>query len=652
MNGGELVAAVLHAQGVEFLYTLVGGHISPILVAAKAAGIRIVDTRHEATAVFAADATARLTGRPGVAAVTAGPGVTNTLTAVKNAQMAQSPVVLIGGAAPTALQGRGALQDIDQLSLFTSVVKWSRAVRRVRDLVPTLEEAFRQAQSGVPGPVFVECPVDLLYDEAMVRQLYGAARAGKTLGQRVTNAYLRWHVDRLFAGAAGQQAGPASAATPSAPNAAQVRQAAERLRRAQRPVLIVGSQATLDAPRVAEVAGALARIGAPVYLSGMARGLLGRDHPLQLRHKRREALKEADFVLLAGVPCDFRLDYGRTIRGSAFYLSVNRSRKDLTKNRKPDLGVLGDPGLFLRALADELARSETGQSSEELARSETGQSPERSTPALAGLRPSQDSTAASALAGPRPSQDSTAAPALAGLRPSQDSTATPALAGLRPSQDSPWPQWLAQLRQRDDARNAEIAGQAAQPAGHVNPLHLLRELDQQIGPQAILVADGGDFVGSAAYTVQPPGPLTWLDPGPFGTLGVGAGFALGAKLCRPDAEVWIIYGDGSAGYSLAEFDTFVRHGLPVIALVGNDAGWSQIAREQVEIFGDDVATGLTHADYHRVAEGFGGAGFRLDDPELAGELLQQARQAAAAGRPALVNAILGRSDFRKGSISM
>ena len=584
MNGGELVAAVLQAQGVEFLYTLVGGHISPILVAAKAAGIRVVDTRHEATAVFAADATARLTGRPGVAAVTAGPGVTNTLTAVKNAQMAQSPVVLIGGAAPTALQDRGALQDIDQLSLFTTVVKWSKAVRRVKDLVPALEEAFRQAQSGAPGPVFVECPVDLLYDEAMVRQLYGAARSGKTLGQRAVNVYLRWHVDRLFAGAERQQAGPAIVVAPSAPSPGQVRQAAERLRRAQRPVLIVGSQATLDAPRVAGVAAALARIGAPVYLSGMARGLLGRDHPLQLRHKRREALREADFVLLAGVPCDFRLDYGNHIRSSAFYLSVNRSRKDLNKNRRPDLGILADPGLFLRALADELARS---------------------------------------------------APLSSGRGAGGEGR-----------------NWLETLRQRDDARNAEIAAQAAQPAGHVNPLHLLRELDQEIGPHAILVADGGDFVGSAAYTVQPPGPLTWLDPGPFGTLGVGAGFALGAKLCRPEAEVWILYGDGSAGYSLVEFDTFVRHGLPVIAVVGNDAGWSQIAREQVELFGDDVATVLTHADYHRVAESFGGAGFRLDDPELADELLQQARQAAAAGRPALVNAILGRSDFRKGSISL
>jgi len=584
MNGGELVAAVLRAQGVEFLYTLVGGHISPILVAAKAAGIRVVDTRHEATAVFAADATARLTGRPGVAAVTAGPGVTNTLTAVKNAQMAQSPVVLIGGAAPTALQGRGALQDIDQLSLFTTVVKWSKAVRRVKDLVPALEEAFRQAQSGAPGPVFVECPVDLLYDEAMVRQLYGAARSGKTLGQRAVNVYLRWHVDRLFAGAERQQAGPAIAVAPTAPSAAQVRQAAERLRRAQRPVLIVGSQATLDAPHVAGVAAAVARLGIPVYLSGMARGLLGRDHPLQLRHKRREALKAADFVLLAGVPCDFRLDYGNHIRSSAFYLSVNRSRKDLNKNRKPDLGILADPGLFLHALADELARS---------------------------------------------------APLSSGRGAGGEGR-----------------NWLETLRQRDDARNAEIAAQAAQPAGHVNPLHLLRELDQEIGPHAILVADGGDFVGSAAYTVQPPGPLTWLDPGPFGTLGVGAGFALGAKLCRPEAEVWILYGDGSTGYSLVEFDTFVRHGLPVIAVVGNDAGWSQIAREQVELFGDDVATVLTHADYHRVAESFGGAGFRLDDPELADELLQQARQAAAAGRPALVNAILGRSDFRKGSISL
>ena len=170
MHGGDTVADVLKAQGVAFVFTLTGGHIAPILVAAKARGLRVVDVRHEANAVFAADAVARLTGTPGVAVVTAGPGVTNTITAVKNAQMAQSPVVLLGGAAATALQGRGALQDIDQLSLFQSVVKWSTSVRKVRDLAPAVEEAFQRSQEETPGPVFVEMPVDLLYDEATVRQ--------------------------------------------------------------------------------------------------------------------------------------------------------------------------------------------------------------------------------------------------------------------------------------------------------------------------------------------------------------------------------------------------------------------------------------------------------------------------------------------------
>src|SRR4051794_37366335 len=199
MHGGDLIASVLHAQGTRFLFTLCGGHISPILVGCQQRGIRVIDTRHEATAVFAADAVARLTGRPGVAAVTAGPGLTNTIAAVKNAQIAQSPVVLLGGAAATALKGRGALQDIDQLALITPHVKWARAARRVAELVPLLEQAFRVAQSGVPGPVFVECPIDLLYDEPLVRQWYGAAGTpadGRGLVDRATKLYLRRHVRR------------------------------------------------------------------------------------------------------------------------------------------------------------------------------------------------------------------------------------------------------------------------------------------------------------------------------------------------------------------------------------------------------------------------------------------------------------------------
>jgi acetolactate synthase-like protein len=574
MHGGERIAEVLEAQGVPFLFTLCGGHISPILVACKRRGIRVIDTRHEVTAVFAADAVARLTGRPGVAAVTAGPGVTNTITAVKNAQMAQSPVVLLGGAAPTALQGRGALQDIDQLSLLKPIVKWSRSVRRVRDLAPAVEEAFRRAQEGVPGPVFVECPADLLYDEPLVREWYGASRSGRGLAARAVKMYLRWHVHRLFAGADGApQASRVVVASPE-PGRGRLKRVAARLRRAERPVLVVGSQAVLDAPHADRVAAALERLGVPVYLSGMARGLLGKRHPLQMRHQRRQALREADLVMLAGVPADFRLDYGNHIPRRAVYVSLNRSEEDLKKNRKPDIGVPGDAGLALQRLAALLSAEER------------------------------------------------------------------------------WLPWRATLRQRDAAREAEIQRQAAEPVPPLNPLHLCRELERALGPDAVLVGDGGDFVATASYILEPPGPLTWLDPGAFGTLGVGAGFALAARLCRPDAEVWLLYGDGAAGFSLAEFDTFVRHGLPVIALVGNDAGWTQIAREQVEILGDDVGTVLARSDYHRVAEGWGGRGFLLDCAETIPEVLEKARAAAADGSPVLINALLGRTAFRKGSISM
>src|SRR5512133_2268831 len=200
-HGGDRVADVLRAHGVRTLFTLCGGHISPILAATKARGIRIVDVRDEATAVFAADATARLSGLPGVAAVTAGPGIANTITALKNAQLAQSPVILLGGAAPTALQGRGALQDIDQRALVEPHVKLFRKVTTVRALAPAVEEAFSVARSGVPGPVFVECPVDLLYDEAAIRQWYAdAAGQGTSVADRMLRLYLQRHVRSMFAG--------------------------------------------------------------------------------------------------------------------------------------------------------------------------------------------------------------------------------------------------------------------------------------------------------------------------------------------------------------------------------------------------------------------------------------------------------------------
>jgi acetolactate synthase-1/2/3 large subunit len=576
MHGGHRVAEALAAHGVRCVFTLCGGHISPILVAARERGIRIVDVRDEATAVFAADATARLAGVPGVAAVTAGPGLTNAITALKNAQLAQSPLVLIGGAAPTALQGRGALQDIAQEPLVAPHVKAVRRVRRVRDLEDAVTEAFAIAREGVPGPVFVECPVDLLYDAGSIRQWYAeAAGRGTAVADRALRWWLARHADRMLAGAdVPARVAPRAVQAPQA-TASSLKAAWVALSGAQRPLAVVGSQALVDAPQAAEVADALGRLGVPVYLSGMARGLLGTAHPLQMRHRRREALREADCVLLAGVPCDFRLDYGRHVRRSATLLAANRSRRDATLNRRPAVAMIGDAGTSLRALADLAAGAP-------LAR----------------------------------------------------------------------PDWLASLRARDDARDAEIAGAAPGAGPAVDPLRLLRAIDAAASPQAVFVADGGDFVGTASYVLRPRAPLGWLDPGVFGTLGVGAGFALGAALARPDAEVWLLYGDGACGFSLGEFDTFVRHGVAVIAVVGNDAGWTQIAREQVKLLGDDVGTVLARTDYDAVAASYGAVGMRIERDADVGPVLARAREAARAGRPVLVNARLERSDFREGSISM
>lgn len=574
MHGGDHIAEVLKAQEVRFIFTLCGGHISPILVGCKQRGIRVIDVRHEATAVFAADAVSRLTGTPGVAAVTAGPGATNTITAVKNAQMAQSALVLLGGATATALKGRGALQDIDQMALFKPHVKWARSAKRVRELVPLLEEAFRVAQSGVPGPVFLECPVDLLYDEALVREWYGLKTGGKSVADKLIKLYLKRHANDLFKGAESSILSVSAKPDVPRPAAGLVRKVADKLVRAERPLLLVGSQALIQAGQVEKLAKAVQRLGIPVYLSGMARGLLGKGHALQMRHKRRQALKEADLVILAGVPCDFRLDYGRHIRRKSFLIAANRSKAEMRKNRRPNLAIHSDAAAFLIELA---------KASE---------------------------------------------------------------------QDHKRPEWQQTLRSRDESRVEEIRKQAGEATKLINPMHLCSRLEQRLPQESILVADGGDFVATASYIVSPRAPLCWLDPGVFGTLGVGAGFALGAKLCRPENEVWILYGDGSVGYSLMEFDTFVRHGIAIIGVVGNDAGWTQIAREQVEVLKDDVATVLDHSNYHLAAEALGACGLLVREDSDVDSALAQARALAQEGSPVLINALLGKTDFRKGSISM
>ena len=574
-HGGRLAAEAVAAHGVKFLFTLCGGHISPLLLGAKAAGIRVVDVRHEATAVYAADAVARLTGVPGVACVTAGPGLTNTITAVKNAQLAQSPVVVIGGASATLLQGRGSLQDIDQVALMRPHVKWLKALKRVCELVPAIERAFAEARSGVPGPVFLEAPLDLLYPETLVRQFHETGR-GSSSGwhSRMTRWYVERHLARVFAGATDRKPACPRRVSTAEPGAGAIERVASMLEKSSKPLLLLGSGSMQSPALVRELREAIGGLGVPAYLSGMARGLLGRSHDLHVRHVRSKALREADLVVASGTPFDFRLNYGRGIPSRTPVVAINRSSHDLKKNRRPELGIRADPARTLIALSER----------------------------------------------------------------------------TRPRDE--WRHWQSVLRARDEARETEIAEQATAATDGVNPLALCRAIDAAASEDAVFVGDGGDFVATASYILRPRAPLSWLDPGVFGTLGPGAGFALGAKLCRPESEVWLLYGDGAAAFSLAEFDTFARHAVPVIGVVGNDAGWTQITRGQVELFGDDLATVLARTDYDEVAKGYGAAGVRLAEGGDTDAALTKAKSTAAAGRPVLVNAWIGATDFRKGSLSV
>ncbi|XP_061637301.1 2-hydroxyacyl-CoA lyase 2 isoform X1 [Phyllopteryx taeniolatus] len=580
-HGGESVAEVLRAHGIKYVFTLVGGHISPILVACEKVGIRIVDTRHEATAVFAADAVARLSGTVGVAAVTAGPGLTNTVTAVKNAQMAESPLLLMGGAAGTLLQGRGALQDIDQMSLFKPLCKFCASIRTVREIVPVLRKALAVAQSGTPGPVFIEFPIDTLYPFHLVSREFAVKNPPKGLMGKIVSWYLNNHLMNIFAGAwERRDISPLPIHIPQATDN-QVQKCIELVSRANKPIILLGSQATLPPTPVDEIRSALEELGIPCFLGGMSRGMLGKDSPIHIRQNRRDALKEADVVVLGGTVCDFRLSYGKVLNRRSKIIAVNRDRTQLLKNSdmfwKPTVAIQGDAGTFLVRLSK-------------------------------GLK------------------------------------------GHRCPEE--WPQSLKAGDVTKENINRAKANEKTEH--HLNPLKVLHMLDEQMSEDSIIVADGGDFVGSAAYILRPRGPLRWLDPGAFGTLGVGGGFALGAKLCRPESEVWIVYGDGSLGYTVAEFDTFTRQKTPVIAVVGNDACWSQISREQVPILGSNVACGLAFTDYHTVADGYGGKGYliRREDEEQLGNIISEARKQSQMGKATLLNVLIGKTNFREGSISV
>ncbi len=547
LHGGRIVARALKAEGVTHVFTLCGGHVMPIYDGCLDVGIRVVDTRHEQTAAHAADGWARVTGQPGVAVVTAGPGLTDAVTGVASAWRANIPMLVFGGQGPRALADKGSLQDMNHVDLMRPITKWSHAVPEARRMAEYVSMAFRVATTGVPGPVFLEMPVDFLFDSI------DESRVEFPTGYRTA------------AGIAG--------------DAAYVERAYELLRAAERPVALVGSQLFWSKRREA-YRPFVEQFGMPIYVNGQGRGSLPPDHSFYFHRTRKDALSAADVILIFGTPLDFRLGYGRPshLNPEAKLIQVDLDGAEIGRNRHVDVGIVGDTGMVMAQL--------------------------------------------SALA---------------------DASARGGNAAVR--------QWVQHLRTKENERLERMRPELESDASPINPLRLCKEIDAVLDDDTIVVGDGGDFVATAASVLRIARIGQWLDPGPLGTLGVGPGYAMAAKLARPGSTVIIVYGDGAFGLNGLEYEALVRQKINVVGVIGNDAAWMQIRRGQVEMYGEEraVATKLEFTRYDRVVEALGGHGEYVESPR---EIRPALERALSAGKPALVNVRLGVSEFRKGAISI
>lgn len=545
MHGGRIVAEALKREGVTHLFTLCGGHIQSIYDGCLDTGIRVIDVRHEQTAGHAADGYARVTGRPGVAAVTAGPGVTDVVTALANAQRAGVPMVCLGGAGPALLADRGSLQDMNHLDLVKPITKAAWRVIHTDRLAEYVSMAFRVALAGVPGPTYLELPLDVLMNFAAIEE-WPDPQTSRTEAQ-------------------------------AAPDPAYLSRAVALLEKAERPVAIIGSQLRWS-PRRGALAELLARFAMPTFLNGMARGALPPEHPCLFTRSRRAALERADVVLMCGTPFDFRVDYGRapTWSPDIKVIKVDRDAATIGHNRGVAVGLTADTGLALEALAAALPQREGGE-------------------------------------------------------------------------------WLAEIRADEERRRDKMRREMAMDSDPPNPLRVCNELNRFLQDDSIVVGDGGDFVATAAYVLNIRAPGLWMDPGPLGTLGVGPGYAMAAKLARPDARVVAVYGDGAFGLHTMELEAMVRQKIPVVCVIGNDAAWTQIRRGQIEIYGEEraVATSLAYTRYDKVAEALGCFGAYVETTRELGPAFEAAFAASEReGVPAVVNVKIAASEFRKGAISV
>ncbi len=531
-HAGELAVAVARAHGVETMFTLSGAHVFPMYDGAVKADppMRLLDVRHEQTAAFAAEATGKLTRVPGLAVLTAGPGVTNGVSAIAQAQFAGSPMVVVGGRAPANRWGSGSLQELDHVPIVAPVSKHARTLHTAGDVLDGFDQAFTAARSAHRGPAFVDVPMD---------EFFNSASGPAPTGPRTD---------------------------PREPDPDAIAAVARLLGEASRPVLILGTDVWADGAEEAALR-LVEALGLPTITNGMGRGLVPGGHPLLVTKARGQALGTSDLVVVVGTPLDFRLGYG----------VFGGKEEGSTPARVVHLA--DSPGQISGHA--ELAGSASGDL----------------TTVLDALLAAVDRL------------------------------------GKRPD----WDVWVADLQLSVKAaaeRDATLLGAEADP---IHPARIYGELVPRLADDAVVIGDGGDFVSFAGKFVEPRRPGGWLDPGPYGCLGAGLGAAIAARLARPSAQVTLLLGDGAAGFSLMDVDTLVRHDLPVVMVMGNNAAWGLEKGPMQMLYGYDVVADLSPTtSYDGVVRALGGAGETVDDPRQIGPALDRAY---AAGVPYLVNVV-------------
>ncbi|MGI8773950.1 MAG: acetolactate synthase [Actinomycetota bacterium] len=520
-HGGRAVSRALHALGVENLFTLTGGHIFPIFDGCTQDGIRLIDMRHEQNAVFAAEGWARLTRTLGVAAVTAGPGVTNAMSPMAQARFNGAPVLTLAGRAPMFRWGQGSLQELDHPPFVDPIARAS-TVGGTDEVAAAIVTAAHEALTAPRGPRFLDFPLDVLFN----------------------NGDLDVVVPEL----------PAA----RGPSAEAVEVLAEALAGAERPVLIAGSNVWLDRGEVA-LRSLAEKGGIPVFMNGQGRGCLPADHPLAFSRARSLAIKEADVVIVAGAPMDFRLGFGQNFAAGAKIFHLD-SHPDLIAQHVQLTGQIGASlETTFASLADAL---------EEIPSSKA---------------------------------------------------------------------WVDALGEIESKKLEGVQAELNSDAGPIHPMRIYGELVPLLQRDAIVIGDGGDFVSYAGREVPSYEPGCWLDPGPFGCLGVGPGYAAAARLAYPDRQVVVLFGDGAIGFSGTELETLVRLKLPVVCVVGNNGIWGLEKHPMQAIYGYDVAADLRPGiRYDQMMEAFGGCGELVRSPEEIGPAL---RRALASGEPTLVNVL-------------